>query len=75
LEKGGGQAWDDLIARLTAAPTPTDARLLESVRLSEFLHTLRDGMPVTAQNTRNITVAAVSKLARFDGGISATVFF
>jgi hypothetical protein len=32
-------------------------------------------MAVTAQNTRNITGAAMFELARFDGGIPVTVFF
>jgi hypothetical protein len=75
LEKSRVQSGDDLIARLTAAACPTDAWWLESVGIRECLHPLRDGMAVTAQNTRNITGAAMFELARFDGGIPVTVFF
>ena len=75
LEKGRVQPWDHLMAGLTTAAFSTDARLLQGLGLPEFLHALGNGMPVTAEDAHNITEAAASELAGFDGGIPAPVFF
>ena len=63
------------MTRLAATAFSTDARLLQGFRISEFLHPLGNGMPVTAEDARDITEATTPELAGFDRGVPAPVFF
>jgi len=63
------------MAGLTAAPCSADTRLLQGFGIREFRHTLDNGMPVTAEEARNITEAAASQFAGFNRGIPTPIFF
>ena len=63
LEKGHVQLWDRLVTRRAATTGATDTRLLQGLRVREFLHALGNGMPVTVEDARDITEAAAPRVS------------
>jgi hypothetical protein len=75
LKKSCLQRRDNLWARLPATTHPAEARLPEGLGVGQFPSALGKGLPVTGEDTGDITEATLAELTGFNGRIPTTIFF